>query len=140
MRRKIILGLILICYLVIIFMFSNQDATVSQSTSDVIVDQISKVSIFSNLDLSYIVRKSAHFIFFGGLGLVFYLNYCEYFINKKNIFILSIVSTFIYACFDEIHQTFISGRSGQVSDVILDSIGAITVVIIYILIKKKMSK
>nr|MCR4673483.1 VanZ family protein [Lachnospiraceae bacterium] len=36
----------------------------------------------------------------------------------------------IYAASDELHQTFVQGRSGQVSDVCLDSIGALVGVVI----------
>ena len=32
---------------------------------------------------------------------------------------------FLYACTDELHQLFSSGRSGQFDDVLLDSIGAL---------------
>ena len=34
------------------------------------------------------------------------------------------LATFAYACSDEWHQTFVEGRSGQVSDVAFDMLGA----------------
>ena len=138
MKKKFCLIIILIIYLLVIFMFSHQDAVTSTSTSDIIVNQIKKIDTLSKFDLSFIVRKSAHFFVFGGLGLVFYLNYSEYFSNKRLLFFVSIISVIIYACFDEIHQTFISGRSGQFSDVLLDSVGAFIVICMYIIINKRL--
>ena len=37
--------------------------------------------------------------------------------------------TVFYACSDEFHQLFIPGRAGLVSDVLVDSIGAMLVTI-----------
>ena len=36
---------------------------------------------------------------------------------------------FGFAAFDEMHQLFVNGRSGQIKDVILDSSGALTGII-----------
>lgn len=38
--------------------------------------------------------------------------------------ILSILICFLYAITDEYHQTFVKGRTGQFSDVLIDTIGA----------------
>ena len=50
----------------------------------------------------------------------------------------------IYAISDEIHQSFIPGRSAQVTDVLIDTSGVIfgivLVLLIYTLIKKKRLK
>jgi VanZ family protein len=40
------------------------------------------------------------------------------------LFLLSVTFCIIYAISDEIHQTFVLGRSGEAIDVILDSVGA----------------
>ena len=39
--------------------------------------------------------------------------------------ILSIIISFIYACSDEYHQTFVEGRSGKFTDVLIDTTGAL---------------
>lgn len=47
---------------------------------------------------------------------------------KKNVKIFTLVSfsiIFIYACIDEIHQLFIPRRTGQIKDILIDSIGDI---------------
>ena len=50
-------------------------------------------------------------------------------LGKLRIFIPWLI-TAGYAATDEFHQLFVPGRSGQVSDVILDSAGAATGVLI----------
>ena len=42
-------------------------------------------------------------------------------INKK--IIISLILGFIYACSDELHQTFVAGRSGEARDVLIDTSG-----------------
>lgn len=49
----------------------------------------------------------------------------------------SIFFCFIYAITDEFHQTFITGRTGQFSDVIIDTIGASIGSIVYSIVYKK---
>ena len=47
--------------------------------------------------------------------------------------ILSIIISFIYACSDEYHQTFVEGRSGKFTDVLIDTTGALVGSSIYCL-------
>ena len=42
----------------------------------------------------------------------------------------------LYACTDEIHQLFIQGRAGQLKDVLIDTIGSLTGIYIYKVVKK----
>ncbi len=55
--------------------------------------------------------------------------------NRKNRYIWVLLISFIiclmYAISDEIHQIFVPGRGAQISDVLLDSLGAGTGIIIY---------
>ena len=46
-------------------------------------------------------------------------------IRNKKIYIFSILLCFLYACTDEYHQTFVNGRTGQLTDVLIDTIGGI---------------
>lgn len=66
------------------------------------------------------------------------------FLNRFKIklsvsYILTILISFMYALFDEYHQTFVVGRTGQFSDALIDTsgavIGALVVLIIISLIK-----
>ncbi len=142
-RKKIILGVLLLLYLVVIFVFSNQDATTSQGSSDIIVDAAlnatgndkDNFNLYNNL--AFIVRKSTHFFIYGGLAVLFFFNFKEYFTSIKKCMLLSLVSTFLYACTDEFHQTFINGRTGCFADVILDTSGAVVALLVTFLIYTK---
>lgn len=73
------------------------------------------------------VRKLAHFAeyaFFGCIlmaHLTAVLSTFSYFANAR----LTVLIGVIYATFDEIHQSFVGGRSPQVFDVLVDSLGVI---------------
>lgn len=58
--------------------------------------------------------------------------------------ISSILISFLYACTDEFHQIFVQGRTGQFTDVLIDTSGAIIgfaiFYLIYKLIHKKLNK
>ena len=69
--------------------------------------------------LTYIVRKAAHFTEYAVMGFLWYMLLRK----KRNNMILSIGATAFYAASDELHQRFVVGRSGQLSDVLLDTCG-----------------
>ena len=66
---------------------------------------------------------------FYGLFLTFKLN------SKKQVIFAGVMGI-SYAISDEIHQLFVSGRAGQVQDVIIDSIGVILGICILMLFIK----
>lgn len=125
--------------MVVIFSFSNQPAAVSGGNSSAIVQKIMEI-IFPHLDmwdatkrdtianiLEIILRKGAHMTEFAFLeiSLFFGLYKGEFIKTVNKSVILSILIAFIYACSDEIHQLFVLGRSGQVTDVMIDMIGVV---------------
>ena len=69
-----------------------------------------------------------------GLLIISFLK--EFGLTKRSIFI-SIIVVLLYACSDEIHQTFVAGRSGEVLDVLIDTIGGSLSTYIYYLIHKR---
>ena len=60
---------------------------------------------------------------------------------KRKYVLLASIICIIYALTDEFHQTFIDGRSGQISDVFLDSSGSlIATVVFYTYINTKIKR
>lgn len=65
--------------------------------------------------------------------------------ERENYFVRRLVLPWLiaaaYAATDEFHQLFVPGRSGQISDVILDSVGALAGIVVFVtihwIIKKK---
>lgn len=116
-----------------IFTMSSFDATKSTSQSNYIVNILSNIFNINNINtLSIIVRKLAHFTEYIILGILVYNLIYSY--NKK--IYISIIICIIYAISDEIHQLFVPGRSCQITDILIDSMGSVTgIILLYIIYK-----
>ena len=132
---KRILSILIILCMCGIFFFSHQKADDSRETSSKVVikiveildvnDSLTKTETLSLADrLHRTARKVAHFTIYAVLGFLFALLFKEYNYSFKHIFIRAVVFSFLYACTDEFHQLFISGRSCELRDVAIDSLGA----------------
>ena len=120
--------ILVILWMAFIFVMSSFSASESSSQSGKIVNFIASLFNISNVSLlSYIVRKLAHFTEYFILG-VFVANMFNRF-NK--LIYLGIIVCFLYAVSDEVHQLFVLGRSCQIIDILIDSIGATLAVIIF---------
>lgn len=75
----------------------------------------------------FILKKTAHFMEYGILAILFYRSFVNSEINKKKSLIYSFILTVLYAVSDEIHQLYTPGRDARVRDVLIDSAGALTV-------------
>ena len=124
--------LVLIC-MGIIFSLSAQIAEESQDLSDSFIRNLFE---FLGIELkSDFVRTIAHMLEFMGLSLlIFNAVYSTW--NLKLTPIIAFVGTSLYAITDEIHQIFVPGRAFQISDVLVDSIGALIGVIVSFVILK----
>jgi VanZ family protein len=132
-KRKIIYWCLLITWMIFICVMSNEPAKISDSQSIGVLDLFSKMGInvngiFGNL-ANFVVRKCAHFLEYMILALLV-LNVLKLYFNMKQVIIITIVFVFLYACSDEIHQLFVPGREGAIRDVIIDTCGGITLVLI----------
>lgn len=121
-KAAILFWVLTIICMGIIFYFSSRPATESASQSSWLIDILQK--IFGVGFSSFIIRKSAHFLEFTGLCVLF--NSAWYFTKSKKCILLSIICTSLYAITDEVHQIFIDGRSCEFRDWCIDSCGAIT--------------
>ena len=75
--------------------------------------------------VSFFIRKLAHFTEYFILGVIFYQVYIKY-VNFKKLAVILITHGFMTAVLDETLQTFIPNRSGQFTDVLIDTLGVIT--------------
>ncbi len=87
--------------------------------------------------LQFIVRKTAHLTLYLILGAFALLHFSTY---SRLTLILKVFSSLLlsvlYAVSDEYHQTYILGRSGEIRDVIIDSLGAVIGILIVLVIYK----
>lgn len=132
----------------LIFYLSDQPGAVSQNTSDNfsgfiydILNILFKLKI-KELDFVkdyiFLIRKLAHFTEFSILGVLAYISINDFSLKKS--LMLSIVFSIFYAISDEIHQLFVINRSCSIYDMLLDSLGAITGIIMINLISKNAKK
>lgn len=131
--KKNILIILTILWMIIIFLFSGSNGDKSSNTSGIIVNKIVPIveriinkklteEQVSNY-ISYPIRKCAHITEYLILGILVYLSINTYQMDKNKMIILSILICTLYSISDEFHQLFISGRSGSIRDILIDSIG-----------------
>jgi VanZ family protein len=113
-------------WMLAIFVFSSQPATESSLQSAVIVDFVKNTTSISLSEdiLTFIVRKSAHIFMYFVLGILLFNAVRHSRITTKHAIFISIVMAMVYAMSDEIHQTFVPGRSGEIGDVLIDTIAS----------------
>ncbi len=129
-----------ILWMIFIFYMSHQDGTSSSGMSGHIVTTIHEfVTKFFPVDisidtLSFIIRKGAHITEY--MILTFLFIYALIKTNIQKYLIVSAFASLLYACSDELHQTFIPGRAGSIVDVGIDSIGIVIALLIFYLFNK----
>jgi VanZ family protein len=94
-----------------------------------------KIEIKENY--SFIVRKAAHFTIYLVLGLLVSLVLIGKNLNMKQIIIYGVLICMAYSITDEIHQIFVSGRSGEIRDIIVDTCGSTVGILLNIRINRK---
>lgn len=114
-----------------IFYFSSQSADVSASQSGFIRKIIESIFGISTAT-DFVVRKLAHFCEYVGLSLL--LNSAMYFSYSETKPFISTGIASLYAITDEVHQIFVDGRSCQFTDWLIDTAGAVTGLVIFLII------
>ncbi len=119
--------------MVMIFYMSSQDGTESGNLSNWLLNtafgQIlmkilpSLTESGDSLDL----RKYAHMAEYAMLAASLLFFFRELLLEKLPLRAAGCAAlvSFVYACTDEFHQTFVAGRAGQFTDVLIDMTGAL---------------
>ena len=137
MKKKFNICL-LVFWLVVIFLLSNQDSGKSQHLSDNLIGKgvdivasitkqeitpTKKVTIVENM--SDKVRSLAHFTEYLILGILVINVLKDYYKLDYKIWLYGLLFCILYAIGDELHQLFISGRSFQYGDIIVDTLRSV---------------
>lgn len=91
--------------------------------------KLARVSQLINAPLRKVMHASVYLVL--AFLVIFFLNVL---MNNKHYMIALILTLVVcvgFAISDEFHQTFVSGRTGQPLDVVIDSMGAMVGIIIY---------
>lgn len=145
---RIILFILLIWTFSIIFGFSNQNGEqsggLSKKVTEIILfrsdkynnlEESKKETVFHRVEK--IIRKLAHFSIYTLVGFLL-MGLASTFNNfqMRERCGISLIIGILYAIADEIHQSFIPGRSPLITDVFIDSLGIILGILIIVLIVK----
>lgn len=138
--RLIVKHVLVAAWMLVIFLMSSEVASTSSARSDEIVRSIQSVGINAPKDLlTFLVRKAAHISAYFVLGILAYSLLKEYKLAFRQRILAGITFAMLYAVTDEIHQIFVPGRSGEIRDVIIDTIGATIGIILCVALSRKIS-
>lgn len=143
--KKAIRWLPALIWMGIIFYLSAQPAQESSELSSVVMHWLlGFVESLLTIDASFfhlVVRKGAHLsayfilavLMMYAIGSSFYLGkFRSHWIRAGLAFVICV----LYAVSDEIHQLFVPGRSGQMSDVGIDAFGALLGIGVYMIVEQ----
>lgn len=136
--RNLIAWILVFLWIILIFSLSAQPATQSNQSSlrvtEWIVVTVAKV-VAPDMDaekldgivkqFNNLVRKLAHGGLYFVLGLLLVCAAAKMGIMRETqLYALAFLFCLLYSVTDEFHQMFVPGRSGQISDVLIDASGA----------------
>ena len=146
MNKRIIYTTLTIIWIIFIFSFSLQPGDVSGELSSGFGKWLMENVLFGlkgwfeslstdELEMLHtILRKCAHFSEFFVLGILMLQTIRQW--GFSRVMLTSLLVCMAVASVDETIQLFVEARSGQVSDVLLDSAGALVGITLILLIKK----
>ncbi len=141
---RIVFWMLTVLMMVLIFVFSSENANSSQRTSEGFTKKILSISkSFNSLtefeqitvieQVQFFVRKAAHFSAFALLSISL-LSAMLLTFKKRFLWLYTFIISVVYAISDEIHQLFVPGRSCRIGDVFIDSMGALSGILIVLII------
>ena len=145
LNYKIVISwLLVVLWMIGIFILSSMDSELSNAKSkDTINTVVESSVVVTNKDISKDnlnsivnvlnkpLRKCMHSFVFFILVILFINAFNNSNIRNHRCYLLSIFLSFIYACFDEFHQLYVVGRTGQFMDIGIDMIGVLIGVLVF---------
>lgn len=149
-RIKYIVSLIpVLTMMIVIFLFSAKTAVQSNGSSSGIAIRVLAIyeSIFGYIKnedylatlevVNHVIRKGAHITEYAILAVLMAIHLFTIRVKKRDFLLGNIGICVLYAMSDEFHQRFVEGRSGQISDVGIDSIGIIAATLLFYVSTRK---
>ena len=138
-QRKLLILLAVVFWMAIIFKLSAQPGEQSNLLSTKVTTIIvSLAKLFrpdvNVLSLNYFIRKCAHFHAYLVLGIIVLFAMRWIGVTGKQGIGFTLLLCISYAITDELHQTFVPGRTPKLLDVLIDSSGASIGIGIYVLL------
>ena len=132
-KRLLLYGMLTLVMMTVIFLFSSQDGSESGGLSAWLLSTpfgrtlMRLLPHLSDQGIEYDLRKYAHMGEYALLAMPAFGFFRELLVGRKipAAFLSALLFCFLYACSDELHQRFIPDRSGQFSDVLIDTAGVL---------------
>lgn len=141
-RAEIFWTVLTLVYLLFIYSNSMRNGTASAQQSQWAFSVVEKVASVMGLETGlteHLLRKAAHFGEYLILGLLLVKTAGAYHFYAVFQFRIALSAGFVMACGDECLQLFVDGRSGQFSDVLLDTCGILAGILLYLLLYNSIS-
>ncbi len=144
--KQIFLWILVILWMTLIFCFSSQNSDESAELSggfittffSTFMDNFDNLSSDEKNDIiesmQFFTRKSAHAFVYMVLAFLSSTALYSHKLKIKLVVPIAFGITVIYAITDEIHQLFVPGRAGRISDVIIDSTGGLIGLGVFVLL------
>ncbi len=140
MRKYIYIFISLVLFLGISW-FSSKPAEVSSGQSDTVIVRLNIMTEEELIEeperaatVRHNVRKLTHFCIYGVLGIFVCLSASAFIETKVIAYLIALSTTVILATLDEFHQSFVPGRSMELTDVMIDGLGAALFSVVLMLI------
>lgn len=145
-KSRIVMTLLVLLWAGVIFWFSAQNAEQSDQMSGQIVEKLISLIVpgYEGMTIdereqvlhtvTFLIRKGAHFSEYLIFGALLWGWCVSFSFSGKVLFLGPWITGSIYAVTDELHQMFSDGRSPQVGDVGIDSVGVLSGVMLCFLI------
>ena len=134
---RLITGVLLAGWMIVIFQFSAQPAVKSSKMSGTVAyGVVIKCNELFDLgfaeedlqrytiNIEHLVRKAAHMAEYAVCGNLMFACMAGYWKRSGKLYLAALAATFLYAATDEFHQLYVAGRAGQFGDVCIDTAGA----------------
>lgn len=149
--KKILSIILVLVWMSIVFYFSNQQgegsSSMSKNVSEIIVNIIDIQNTYTDSKKDELIqiiepwiRKLAHYTIYTIGGILIANSTIQFHKKEKSVIVISSLIGIMYAISDEIHQLMVSGRSGNIKDVIIDSLGILTGIAFFLLVGKIVQK
>ncbi len=144
MKRNIFI-IFTVVTMVMIFCFSMENSSESSHRSGSVTEFIIKIFVDDYEDMSaserkhlfshtqHIIRKLAHYSVYTVLGFLASLSVGSRKLMSRGTLAVLLFG-FVYACSDEFHQYFVKGRACRFTDVMIDTGGVITGILVSVLV------
>ena len=137
-RKRWMLPVLTVLWMLVIFLMSSQPADDSTETSLHVGETIGTVFVRGYrewpkekqlefaISIDHPLRKAAHAMEYTVLGILLFMNCRENLsMSLTDSFRAAFITGAAYAATDEFHQLFVPGRAGMLTDVFIDSMGVL---------------